>query len=361
MSKIFLKRFCKIALCLLLILSSVSTFVLAQGKKVEQVTSSASYFTFTDDLSRSVEIEKPLSRIAPAGHPANVILLTFDPNLMVGLSAKLPTNTKMFSDGIKNKPVFGAFYGKKADLNKEAVIAADPKIVIDIGEIKGSKESMADDLNKLAEQIGINTVFISNYLKDSGHTYRRLGELLNMKDRGEQLANYADKAVRFANNVKDNITRERTYYYSVSNDGLQGYPQGSFHTEALDAVGGKNILDKSFSEGNNQVSLEQIILLNPDVIFLGNKDAYNIVMDKNGPWRSINAVKNNEVYVVPQTLYSWIDSPPSVNRLLGIYYAASILYPKVANINIKEEAKNYFKLFYNYDISDAELDVALVK
>lgn len=348
-----LNRYRFILFLIVLILSS-SFSVFAQGKKADAkaVTETKEY---QDDLGRVITLPNPILRVAPSGNTASVIMLTFDPSLCVGLS-ETPTHNTVFAKEVYSKPVFGAFYGKKANLNKEAVITADPQVVIDVGEIKaGSTAAMANDLDNLTKQIGIPTVFIENYLKNSGHTYRELGKLLGNEKRGEELAAYADEAVAFAEKVKSQIKTPRTYYYASSNDGLQGFSEGSFHTETLDIVGGVNAIDKFFSDSANQISLETILKRDPDVIFLSSQEAYNVVMDKKGAWRSLKAVKNGDVYVIPDNVYNWIDAPPSVNRLLGIYYAAEILYPEIADINIKDEAKKYFKLFYNYNIKDEEI------
>ena len=331
------------------------TPLFAQGA-MESSASVNETVVFTDDLGREITVPSEITRIAPSGNTAQVILLTFEPDLMAGMAGKLSGDGYSYlPESVQSLPVLGAFYGKKANLNKEALIVADPQVVVDIGEIKGSVEAMAKDLDVLTEQTGIPTVFVENYLKDSGHTYRKLGSLLGLEERAEELATYADEAIAFAERVKAEGNGERSFYYSSSADGLEGIPTGSFHGEVLEGVGGRNVVDKTFSSGNNQISLEQILLLNPDVIFLGNSEAYKVVTDPTGPWASLDAVKNGEVYVVPRNIYSWIDSPPSINRLLGIYYAAEILYPEIANVDIKAEAKRYFKLFYGVDLPDEKI------
>lgn len=349
-----MKNFKKAVLCTALLCLFGIGLLFAQGQKIADATEKTT--VFIDDLDRKTEIPETIKRISPAGHPANIVLLTLNPDIMVGLSEK-PDDTHYFGNKLDGKPEFGAFYGKKANLNKEAVINANPQLIVDIGEIKGSVEAMSDDLDKLQKTLGIPVVFVENYLKDSAHTYRTLGKLLGEQKRGEELARYSEETIAFANKIKSQIKNPKTYYYSESSDGLQGLPKNSFKVEVFELLGGKNIVENTLSSGSNQISLEQILLKNPDYIFLSDKNAFNLVTAKGSPWRHLNAVKNNNVYLVPTNLHGWIGNPPSINRLLGIYYVAGIMYPELAKVDIRKEAKRYYKLFYNYNLKDSEINL----
>lgn len=347
-----MKNLKKSALCVALLCFLGIGLLFAQGQKISQDPIKTT--PFVDDLGREIEVPEKITKLAPAGNPANVVLLTIRPELMVGLSEK-PADTHYFGNKLNGIPEFGAFYGKKANLNKEAVINAAPQIIIDIGEIKGSTSDMSADLNNLQKTLGIPIVFVENYLKNSAQTYRTLGALLNEEQRGEELALYSEEAIAFANKVRSQIKSPKTYYFSESADGLEGLPKNSFKVEVFELLGANNIVEKSISNGSNQISLEQILLKNPDYVFLSDPQAFNLVTSPNSPWRHLNAVKNKHVYLVPKNLYGWIADPPSINRLLGIYYVAGIMYPEIAKVNIREEAKKYYKLFYNYNLKDSEI------
>ena len=117
------------------ILMISATFLFAQGAKEEREVSEAS-FTFTDDLGRTFTFDCPIERIAPSGNLAQMILYSLSKDEMVGLSSYLDESALRFLDPKTNElPLFGTFYGKKANLNKEALMAAGPDLVIDMGEI----------------------------------------------------------------------------------------------------------------------------------------------------------------------------------------------------------------------------------
>lgn len=342
---------------MILLLLTVLSCLSAQGSG--ESTSSASekhMVSFTDDLGRTVNVPSDITSVTPSGSMAQVILLTFDQSKISGLTTAMNDEERAYYPDLNDDiPVLGTFYGKKANLNKEALIVVNPDVVIDIGEIKGSADEMISDLDVLEEQIGIPVVFIESYLADSANTYIRLGELLGDEERGKELASYAEEAVAFAEDMKELFGGTVSFYYSSSLDGLEAIPSGNFHGEVLEAVGGVNVVPSTFSSGGNAISLEQLFLWNPDVIILSNEDAYNSILAETSSWQTLDAVKNSRVYLVPEIINNWIDSPPSINRLIGIWWAADVFYGSQAGADVRAEAERFYTLFYGYGISEDEL------
>ena len=344
-------------LAMLLVLFTSLMYLNAQGN-IEN-TSAASerqMVSFTDDLGRVVDVPADIGSVTPSGSMAQVILLTFDQSKISGLTTAMSDEERAYyPDLSEDIPVLGTFYGKKANLNKEALIVVSPDVVIDIGEIKGSVDEMISDLDVLQEQIGIPVVFIESYLADSAHTYTRLGELLGDEERGNELASYAEEAITFAEGTKEALGGTVTFYYSSSVDGLEAIPSGNFHGEVLEAVGGVNVVPSTFSSGGNAISLEQLFLWNPDVIILSDENAFRTVTTEDSSWQTLDAVKSGRVYLVPAVINNWIDSPPSINRLIGIWWAADVFYGSQAGVDVRAEAERFYSLFYGYDISENEL------
>ena len=53
--------------------------------------------------------------------------------------------------------------------------------------------------------------------------------------------------------------------------------------------------------------------------------------------------------------------PPSVNRFLGMSWLAARLYPEESGIDLHEEMKTYYRLFYHYDLDEAACEALLEK
>ncbi|NLW07967.1 MAG: ABC transporter substrate-binding protein, partial [Clostridia bacterium] len=43
------------------------------------------------------------------------------------------------------------------------------------------------------------------------------------------------------------------------------------------------------------------------------------------------------------------------NRILGIKWLGNLLYPEIYGYDMTKETREFYKLFYHYDLSDEEL------
>ncbi|WP_269848860.1 ABC transporter substrate-binding protein [Methanosarcina horonobensis] len=99
-------------------------------------------------------------------------------------------------------------------------------------------------------------------------------------------------------------------------------PSGSQHSQVIDICGGINVADCPLTPGNGmtQVSIEQVIEWNPEVIITSNPQFYSTVYS-DSLWVSVDAVKNKRVYLAPQNPFCWIDRPQvliSLSELPGL-------------------------------------------
>ena len=142
--------------------------------------------------------------------------------------------------------------------------------------------------------------------------------------------------------------------------GLNTNAAGSFHSEIFDYVPIINVADVEASSkgGGSEVSMEQIIQWNPDFIIVeGN--ALAEVMKNDPAWHVLDAVKNGMCGIVPTVPYNFMGSPPSVNRYLGVRMIGAGFYPEIYGDSQQQVVKDFFKLFYNIEVDDAQLDKIL--
>jgi iron complex transport system substrate-binding protein len=111
-------------------------------------------------------------------------------------------------------------------------------------------------------------------------------------------------------------------------------------------------------EGRADVSVEQVATWDPDTIIALDEGFYNKLW--NDPrWQAIAAVKAKRVYLSPRLPFGWVDHPTSVNRLLGLKWLPQVLYPEVFKGDIRTQAREFYRLFYQIELSDAQLDTLL--
>lgn len=313
--------------------------------------------TFTDSLGREVELPEQIDRIAPSGHTANQVLLTMAPEKMVCLSQDLTEDQLKYINlpNYADLPITGAAFGSKGDINKEAVAAADPQVIIDTGEVK---DGLEEDMNTLQDQLGIPVVFIETKLEDYGAAYEMLGELLGMPERGQELSEYCAAAYKEVTDVMATTPEsERVNLgYFLGDAGLNTIAKTSYQGQVIDLCANNvAVLEKATGSGQGQeVSLEQIALWNPDLIIFAPDSIYDTVAD-DPAWDGIAAIDNGNFYETPASPYNWLNNPPTVNQVMGMQWLPRLLYPDKFDTSIADVTKSYYKTFYGCELTDQEV------
>lgn len=314
----------------------------------------------TDSAGREVEIPSEITKIAPSGPLAQIVLYTVSPDKLAGLAADFSNEAKQYIDEkYWGLPKFGQFYGKNASLNMEALIAEAPDVIIDIGE---AKKTVKEDMDALQEQLNIPVIFVEATLPTMADAYEMLGDITGEKEQAGKLADYCraeiGKADQNAAAIAD--ADRKSVYFGLGEDGLHTNAKGSIHADVIDRIGAVNAADVEAvsSGGGSEVSFEQVLLWNPDLIIVDSQKLYD-TLTADPMWQELDAVKNGKIFKIPTAPYSFMSSPPSVNRMIGIEWLGSLVYPEIYTSYIREEVKNFYQLFYHIDVTDEKLEAIL--
>ena len=87
--------------------------------------------------------------------------------------------------------------------------------------------------------------------------------------------------------------------------------------------------------------------------------AYRCTVGTDPLWSSVKAVQDKRIYLAPNLPYGWFDAPPGVNRLIGVRWLMSILYPKQFPEDLRATTRAFHKLFYQVDLSEQQVDALL--
>lgn len=321
-------------------------------------------YTYTDDYGREVELRKDISRIVASGPNAQMVLVTLAPDMMVGL-AEAPSRAQQpyFPDYYVDLPTLGQFYGKKMSLNLENLMETGTDIIIDVGEIQ---EEGNEDMDGIQKKTGIATIYIEASPETYPDAYRKLGKILGREERAEKLASYCEETLRRAEAIKGALSEEdvRTVLFGVSSTGLNCNVSGSVQARVIELIGAKNAIQVGEEEvngrdGGNPVDLEAVYAADPDVIILAFDGPYGKLSSKDSQWRELRAVKEDHYYEIPGRPYSWMSAPPSINQILGARWLMSVVYPELYEGDIYEDTKEFYKLFWDYDMTDEEAEEML--
>lgn len=291
-----------------------------------------------------------VKRILSAGNPSDVLLLCIAPEKLQGFAGFNLDSPRgvFFPDSMKHLPVLGKISGKSSTLGPEKIVALAPDLIVDIGNFT---PNYMDQARKTRVQTLVPYVLFNGELNNTPAMLREAGRMLDVEKTTEPQARWAEKALEEGRSRRG--SENRTVYLARGTDGLQTAEPGSIHTETLEWVGLKNVVPGSH-KGLTRISPEQLLLWDPDMIFTEYPEFYKAAYaDKK--WSRLKAVKNRQVHLVPAIPFNWIDSPPSLNRLLGIKWLAGLLDGKPEEALV-EDVMTFYKLFYHVEL---ERDQAL--
>lgn len=327
-----------------------------QTEGTETGSTESETWIFTDSTGREVELPREITRVASAGSMANIMIYAVKPEVLVGWSdAPSDTAKKYIDEAYWELPVYGNFYSDGGDFNREALMASNPQVIIDIGEWD---EEYKKDLDTLQEQVGIPVILIEANLDQIPDAYRTLGEVLNAADRGNELGDYCEEVITDAREKAASIPEEdRVQVYYGQDDGLSTILSGTIHSQIYELVGAEIVVsadNAQVQQGGGTISMEQLMAWDPDVIMFVDGSVYDTVGD-DATWSALTAIQNGTYYEIPVEPYNWLGRPPGPNRIIGIRWLGNLLYPELFDYDIEQEVKDYFSLFYRYELSDTEL------
>jgi len=307
----------------------------------------------SDSAGRSVAVPPRVQRVFPAGPPAAIWLYTLAPEALLGWPrANRPDEIEFLLPGIGNRPELGRLTGRGNTANLETVIALRPDLIVDTGSVRPTFVELAD---RVQAQTGIPYALIDGALDAVPAGYRLLGELMGVRDRAEGLARYAEdtlKQVRERVAAVPRAQRPRVYY-ARGPQGLETGLDGSINVEMFEAMG-IELVSTRLPGGLARVSIEQVLQWDPQVIITIDQDFARTVA-QNPLWRNVSAVKAGRVHLSPKLPFGWVDFPPSVNRLPGLWWIGAKVFPEQFRDDLGAIARDFYRRFYQVELSPAQV------
>ncbi len=311
----------------------------------------------TDMAGRKVVVPEKITRVFGSAPPSTYAVYAIDPSLIVGLNFS-PFKGSNEASGLLDKkfvslPVVGGLQGGVQGINRESLLTVHPEIILAWAKDSSTKLSEA-----AMNQSKIPTIYVElEKIESLPASFVFLGDLLDKKERANKLVEYAKAAIARTKAVVAKTPKNSlpVVYYAEGTDGLATECEDSSHYEAIAYAGGVNP-HKCKNKGGiglEKVSMEQVMGYNPDIIIAQEKIFFDSVKS-DAKWKNIKAVKNGEVYLVPKAPFNWIDRPPSFMRLLGIQWLQRVILKNQSDAQLIKEAKEFYKLFLNVGISDAQ-------
>jgi iron complex transport system substrate-binding protein len=305
-----------------------------------------------DATGRTLPIPARVTRVFPAGPPAAILLYTLAPDLLLGWPrANRPEECAYMLPDICARPEVGRLTGRGNTANLETVIGLKPDLILDVGSTRATFVSLAE---RVRQQTGIPYALLDGRFDAIPQTYRKLGELIHRPRDAEKLAGYSDNTLKtITGRIADIAPSSRPrVYYARGPRGLVTGLGGSINVETIEMLA-QNVAGGTHG-GLANVSIEQVLLWNPEVIVIIDRDFAADVFD-DPAWAAVDAVKHKRVHLSPKMPFGWVDFPPSVNRLIGLWWLAKILYPARFPEDIAKLTRDFYTLFYHRTPSDTQI------
>ncbi|MDR2673640.1 MAG: ABC transporter substrate-binding protein [Opitutaceae bacterium] len=322
---------------------------------------------FTDGTGRVLPLPAAgVTRAYGTSPVGSILLYALAPEKLIGWNQSLrPEAARFLLPAVRDLPAYGKWFGPSGDASREALIAARPDVILSVGYDDATAVDFSD---RLQRQTGIPVLLASGSLDDLAATCELLGRALGVEERAARLAAYCRDAVRDARDLARSLPPGRPpvrVYYAQGPRGLQTDTKGSLHAEMLELLGAENIIrdDRVKHSRHAAISMEHVIAGRPDVIIVASDDSGGAspAWLEDDAWRRVPAVAAGRVYVIPSEPFNWFDRPPSVNRLIGLKWLASVLHPDRVSHDMVAETRAFYRLFYHCELSEWEARDLLAK
>jgi len=290
-------------------------------EKKAMTTGDEAYAVITDDLGRVVKLTKKPERIVVLSASFLEPLHAVDASIVGRPSSKTDV-----PDFAKDLPEVGAVY----QIDVEKVLALQPDLVI---ANKGMNEKFVALME--SNNIPIIVMDMKSYanVKNEVNVF---AQITGEKEKGAVIVSGMDEKIK-AVQAKLPKDKKRVAILHSTAQGLSVQLDGSIAGSVAKMLGFENVAaDQIPMEKNPDAtpySLETLVQQDPDLIFvtsMGKLEAIKkSMMDNvagNPAWQSIPAIKNNQMYFLPQNLFLL---SPGLHYPEAVEMMAKLVYPGV--------------------------------
>ena len=302
--------------------------------------------TLVDQADRAVTVPRPIERIVLVGMLNSLrILVQLDAadkivatSTVAGYIYDEPARSKNFSPLHRAAPELGELPRiDYRDPSLEVILTLKPDVILSYGAYS--------DPDAIQESTGIPTICSG---KSAGgdlsfEQHRLLGKIVGREEEAEELISYVneelDKLTEVTSQIPDN--EKPTVLVLWAFDPLVRY-------DPIEIAGGINVAKDCVgaSGGKVQVSKEQIIAWNPDIIFKYHTKAALEEITSDPAFQTINAVKNDTVYPHKGCMIGWDAATVTTEA----FYFAKLFHPETfKDLDVEKKGNEIMERLYGVD------------
>jgi len=308
-----------------------------------------------DMYGRRLSMPERPRKVISIGPTGTYLLYAIDPTMLAGLNFPVRKEQKRYLQARMSRlPVIG-WFGQGQTPNRETLMMIKPDVIF----TSKLDQSLSTKVNEQMKVMKMPVVELSvDTLPEYPDAFLRAGRILGREARARKLSDYSRETLEEAAAIVNRLPQDKrvSVYYAEGPDGLSTECDTSRHVELIRLAGGVNV-HRCVSRnpyGLEKVSLEQVLVYNPEVVLVFDKGFYRRVF-KDPLWKNIRAVKAGRVYLIPEEPINWFDRPPSFMRFIGLKWVLKRFYPDLYRVDIVKEAREFYRLFLGIEITDQEM------
>ncbi len=279
-------------------------------------TATSTSIDLVDGLGNDIKLETPAQRVVSLA-PSNSEIL-----YAVGAGSQVVGRDE-FSDYPSQVSDLPSVGGSNGQFDLEAIVQLKPDLVL------ASSLETAEQVKSI-QNLGLTVYYLANPT-DLDSMYTNLvtvGKLTGHEADAQALVSSLQQRVQVVEDKLANIQTHPIVFYELdATDPTKPYTAGpgSYIDTLITMAGGKNA-GAQLGEQWAQLSLEQVVAINPDLILLGD-GAYGVTSDmvtQRAGWGSIKAVQNKQIYTFDDNLVS----RPTNRMVDGLELLAKLIHPE---------------------------------
>lgn len=312
--------------------------------------------TVTDQIGNEVTIEAPAERIVSGYYISSSTCLA------LGLKDKLVAT----EEKIEARPIYGLSapdlignignVGSAKAFDLEACLAAEPDLVILPARAKEHGETLTE--------MGIPTIIVNPESHEQlVEMVTLIGQVADAEEAANKLIDRYDEVIAKVNDLTADLTEDDKplVYMSGTSSYLTTAPKDMYQSSVITSAGGINAAQDIDGDYWVDVSYEQLIAMNPDVIIIPTNNMANGQPDFSAEelmadevLAEVTAVANGAVYNMPAGYEAWDSPVPS--GVLGMLWMLSTLHPDLYSLDeFALDAQDFYKTFYGFEMDTATI------
>lgn len=323
--------------------SAASQSASSASSQADSSTQSEAAFpvTVTDAAGREVTIEEEPEKLVSGYYITTSMLIALGhADKLVGIEAKADTRPiyALAAPELLELPSVGT--AKEFDL--EGCAALEPDLVILPLKLKDTVPAL--------EELGLTVITVNpESLEELNETIKLLVAAIGDPMKGWELLDYNQQTQEFLAEILADVEKPRVYLAGNSSY-LSTAGAAMYQNTLLELGGGENVAAELEDTYWADVSYEQLLSWNPEVIIMASDAAYSkdeLLADPQ--LQQLDAVKNGRVYAMPSAFESWDSPVPSA--LVGSRWVASVLHGEEYDFEqFRADAADFYQQFYGVEI-----------